>query len=575
MIILLFNKYLRVQERNLMKGRKNILIVEDNLINRLLLREILIKDYKVLEADNGQSAIDLLNNTKEEISLILLDIVMPVMNGYEFLHYIRNNDNFSSIPVIVTTQGDSEKDEINALSNGATDFVVKPYKPQIILHRVANMIKFRENAALLNLLQYDPLTQLYSKAYFFQKSQEIIMRNPEKQYEILCFDVENFKIINDIFGTEAGNNLLKKIADVYYEFVENKGICCRFHADQFACLINEEIDYSDLLFSDLLLKINENYETKKVMVRCGIYSIDNANLPIEQMCDRAFMAANSIKGQYGKYFARYDENLRNKMLREQEIKDSMEIALENKLFEVYLQPKYRLKDEMLIGAEALVRWNHPIWGLQMPESFIPLFEKNGFITKLDQYIFECTCELLQKWKEKGYPEISLSVNVSRADAYNSDLTNFLLYCLNKYRLKPQMLHLEITESAYTEDPDQLIEMVKNFRELGFIIEMDDFGSGYSSLNMLNELPIDILKLDMKFIRSEMSKPDNKSILGFVIKLAKWMNLEVIAEGIETEKELERLKEMNCDYGQGFYFAKPLPIEVFESLLAETLKTKRE
>lgn len=557
-----------------MISKKIILIVEDNLINRTLLKEILIKDYDVLEAENGADALLILKEQADVISLILLDIVMPVMDGYEFLDHLKSIPSYASIPVIVTTQGDSEIDEINALSRGATDFVPKPYKPKIILHRVANMIRFREHAALVNLLQNDSLTKLYSKEFFFQKIRETILRNPNKAYDIICFDVENFKLINDIFGVQAGDKLLCRIADVCRESIKEKGICCRFQADKFACLMPGNVTYTNEIFTRILSKINQNHDTKKIIMKWGIYSIDNTSIPVEQMCDRAFMAANSIKGKYGKFFAIYDNTLRDKMIKEQEIKDCMEAALENKMFEIYLQPKHRLIDNTLIGAEALVRWNHPTWGMQMPSSFIPLFEQNGFIRKLDQYILSTTCELLQEWKNKGYKEVAVSVNVSRADAYNNDLPSFLLYCLEKYNLNPAMLHLEITESAYTEDPDQLIEMVHKFRALGFIIEMDDFGSGYSSLNMLNELPIDILKLDMKFIRTEMSKPEGKGILSFVIKIAKWMNLEVIAEGIETKAELDRLKEMNCDYGQGYYFAKPMPVEEFEEIL-KTLKNEED
>ena len=184
----------------------------------------------------------------------------------------------------------------------------------------------------------------------------------------------------------------------------------------------------------------------------------------------------------------------------------MEQALEQGQFEIYLQPKYRIKDDSLAGAEALVRWNHPKWGIQSPAEFIPLFEKNGFITKLDQYVWDKTCRVLHEWEDKGYPELSVSVNVSRADIYHADLVGILVHTVKKYGLPPSRLHLEITESAYTENPKQIIDTVNNLREQGFVIEMDDFGSGYSSLNMLNQLPLDILKLDMKFIQSETAKP---------------------------------------------------------------------
>ncbi len=278
------------------------------------------------------------------------------------------------------------------------------------------------------------------------------------------------------------------------------------------------------------------------------------------------LAARSIKGQYGKYFAIYDDTLRNQLLREQAITDSMESALSQNQFLVYLQPKYRIKDEVLVGAEALVRWNHPVWGFLSPAEFIPLFEKNGFITRLDRFVWEKACAVLHDWDERGY--YPMSVNVSRADIYNEDLADTLVKIIEKYDLDPSRLHLEITESAYTENPKQIIDTVTTLRELGFVIEMDDFGSGYSSLNMLNDMPIDILKLDMKFIRSEMAKPKSQGILQFIINLASWMNLSVVAEGVETKAQLLRLTEIGCDYVQGYYFAKPMPCQEFEGLLDE-------
>ncbi len=268
----------------------------------------------------------------------------------------------------------------------------------------------------------------------------------------------------------------------------------------------------------------------KNVMKWGIYAIDSRSISVEQMCDRALLAARSIKGQYGKYFATYDDKLRDKLLREQAITDSMEAALAQGQFEVYLQPKYRIKDDRLAGAEALVRWNHPQWGLRSPAEFIPLFEKNGFITKLDQFVWEKTCAILQRWDQKGYPPVPVSVNVSRADIYNADFAESLMKMIEKYELSPSRLHLEITESAYTENPEQIIDTVTNLRELGFVIEMDDFGSGYSSLNMLNKMPLDVLKLDMKFIHNETAKPVNQGILRFIMGLARWMDLRLWQRG---------------------------------------------
>lgn len=549
-----------------MFSRKKILVVEDNALNRALLCEMLSAEYDVLEAENGQAALDVLGQYGEGISLILLDIIMPVMDGYTFLSIVKADADYSMIPVIVTTQNDREADEVAALAHGATDFVAKPYKPKIILHRVASIINLRETAAMINLMQYDRLTGLYSKAFFYQKVKEVLLRNPDRQYDIICSDIENFKLINDVFGVPTGDRLLRGVAQMYEEQLAGRGTCGRINADQFACLIERRSSYTEDMFLNAIAQVNSQLEIRNLVMKWGIYTIEDRTLSVEQMCDRALLAARSIKGQYGKYFAAYDDTLRNRLLKEQAITDSMETALAENQFQIYLQPKYRIRDERMIGAEALVRWIHPTWGFQSPAEFIPLFEKNGFITKLDQFVWDRTCAILRAWDDRGLAPISVSVNVSRADIYNADLTNILMGLIRKYELSPARLHLEITESAYTENPRQIIDAVSRLRELGFIIEMDDFGSGYSSLNMLNEMPIDILKLDMKFIQSETAKPNSQGILQFIINLARWMHLSVVAEGVETKEQLRRLSEISCDYVQGYYFAKPMPQADFEALL---------
>ena len=551
-----------------MFSHKKILVVEDNALNRSLLCQILSADYDVEEAENGQEALGVLRQFGEGISLILLDIIMPVMDGYTFLSIMKADPSYSSIPVIVTTQNDAESDEVAALSHGATDFVAKPYKPQIILHRVAGIIRLRETAAMINMIQYDRLTGLYSKQYFYQQAGEVLLRNPDQQYDIICSDIENFKLINDVFGVKAGDRLLRGIGNAYAERLKGIGICGRLNSDQFACLLKHRDDYTDDMFIEASILTNGLLDIHNIVMKWGIYNVEDRSVSIEQICDRALLAARSIKGQYGKYFAIYDDTLRNQLLREQAITDSMESALSQNQFLVYLQPKYRIKDEVLVGAEALVRWNHPVWGFLSPAEFIPLFEKNGFITRLDRFVWEKACAVLHDWDERGYYPMSVSVNVSRADIYNEDLADTLVKIIEKYDLDPSRLHLEITESAYTENPKQIIDTVTTLRELGFVIEMDDFGSGYSSLNMLNDMPIDILKLDMKFIRSEMAKPKSQGILQFIINLARWMNLSVVAEGVETKAQLLRLTEIGCDYVQGYYFAKPMPCQEFEGLLDE-------
>ena len=550
-----------------MKLKKQILIVEDNLLNREMLTEILKERYTIFKAENGEEALEILRQNKGGIALILLDIMMPVMDGYTFLERIKKDAELSLIPVVVMTQSGSEEDEVSALEHGATDFVPKPYRPRVILNRIESIIKLRETSAMVNQFQYDRLTRLYSKEYFYQKAGELLLENPDRKYCILCSDVENFKLYNDAFGVQAGDRILREIAEIFRNVVGETGFCGRFGDDRFLSIQEwESVHRVRKLFDYIGEDIFNNM--KNVTMRWGVYEITDPTMPVEKMCDRALLAANSIKGKYNQYFAVYDDELRNKLLREKAITDAMETALTEEQFEIYLQPKYNLKDKRMVGAEALARWIHPENGFVSPGEFIPLFEKNGFIPKLDQYVWERVCAQLKDWREKGYQLPVMSVNVSRFDVYQLDLVDTLSEMIKKYDIDPTYLHLEITESAYSEDPEQIISTVEELRKLGFIVEMDDFGSGYSSLNMLSRVKLDVLKLDMKFIQNEVAKSEQQSIINDIIRMAHRMNLSVVAEGVETREQMERLQSMECDYAQGFFFAKPMSIAEFEKLWLE-------
>lgn len=558
--------------RNIRK--KQILVVENNLINREFLKDILSEKYQVLEAENGQQGLECLELHTGSVDLILLDVMMPVMDGYTFLDTVKANPQYASIPVIVMTQEGGEKEEAKALSRGASDFLPKPYRPEIILHIIENMIFLREAAALANEYRYDRLTGLYTKGYFCQQVKEILAQNPDKMYDIVCFNIENFKLYNDVFGIKSGDRLLCEIADYFRErfakLRENE-IFSRYNADRFMWLRERTCDITEEICHEMYQQINRLSSARNLGIKLGIYQITDPSIPVEQMCDRAVLAVESIKGQYFKNISVYDGKLREKLMHEQAIVDEMEMALEHEQFEVYFQPKFSLLDGGLAGAEALVRWNHPQRGLISPADFIPLFEKNGFIARMDQHIWEKTCSTLKKWREKQYPRISVSVNVSRADFYYNDLAEILSDMVNRYEISPKELHLEITESAYMENSHLIVDMVSKLKNMGFVIELDDFGSGYSSLNTLSQMVLDVLKLDINFVQAETAKPINESILKFVLRLAHWRNLSVVAEGVETYEQLQILKDVGCDYAQGFYFARPMPAEEFEKLLLQEME----
>lgn len=545
-----------------MPNRRTVLLVEDNELNIEILSSILEKEYHVLKAYNGKEAIDILNNKSNKISLVMTDVNMPLMGGYELLDYLKKDEELSLIPVIVMTQSDSQEEELAALSHGANDFLPKPYRPSIILHRARNLIKFRETAAIVNELQKDRLTGLYTREYFYKKAEEIIQNDLDNDYSIICTNIENFKLYNDIFGQKAGDELLVDIASNIAKALGPQGICGRMNADRFLILQKRNIEEKDRAeYLKLHNQFNEN-----VTLKWGVYRVVDRNVHIELMCDRAKLACDSIKGIFDTYVAEYDEKLRDKLIKEMSITEVMESALKDGQFTFYLQPKYDIRNNLPSGAEALVRWIHPEWGFMSPADFIPLFESNGFITTLDEYIWEEVFKTLERWKRSGFKLLPVSVNVSRIDVLRSSLPDTFRRLLNKYDVEPEYVHLELTESAYSDNTREIIDTVDELRRLGFLIEMDDFGSGYSSLNMFSQMNIDYLKLDMKFIQNELSSPAGATIISFIIDLAHKLDLKVVAEGVESYEHVKKLRNMNCDYGQGYFYSRPLKVSDYESLI---------
>lgn len=546
-----------------------ILTVEDNEINRAILRETLTPEYDVLEAENGKEALDILAANADKVSLILLDVMMPVMDGYTFLDHLKNDQRLSLIPVIVMTQSDAEADEIAALSHGATDFVPKPYRPEVILHRVKSIINLRETAAMINELQYDRLTGVYNHEYFYQMVKKRLAEDPDGEYSIVCSNIDNFKLVNDTFGNKAGDELLKEIASISKLTVGDTGFCGRFGADRFLCFQKTDIEHNDRNDFGLRLDFEMSSILKSITMHWGIYEIKDRSIPVEQMCDRALLAVNSIKGKYNQLFKIYDDSLRDNLIFENTITQDLDKSLKDENFIIYYQPKYSLKDNGITGAEALIRWNHPVFGMMNPGEFIPLFEKNGHIPKLDIYVWEHVLMSMDKWRKNGIEILPVSVNVSRADAFHFDVVNVLKELVSKYEVDPQLMHLEITESAYAESSLMIVETVDKLRESGFVVEMDDFGSGYSSLNMLSRMRLDILKLDLEFTHNETAKEEKESILEDIIVMAHKMHLKIMAEGVENESQLQRLKKAGCDYVQGYYLAKPMCEDEYLKLLTHT------
>jgi len=487
-------------DRQLMK--RKILIVEDVKLNREIIKRILCNEYDILEAQNGQEALNIMDDKAAGLSAVLLDLSMPVMNGFEVLSHMRADPKLKQLPVIVTTGQTEDSSEVKALQMGANDYVSKPYNAAIIRQRIWNAINLQETAAVVNELRRDHLTGLYSRNTFIEIATTMIKDKGPGYYVMVCFDIDNFKIINDQYGTERGDEVLRYIAKTFREgFEPIGGICCRIMADNFAVLFPKTFvdtkERSQILRKATML----NSDSQKITFSIGRYYVDDINLSVSAMYDRAAMAKESVKGKYDKYIAVFDESMRNKLIQEQRIVSEMKTALDGGQFEAWMQPQYNHATGMLIGAEALVRWRHPERGLVSPGLFVPIFERNGFIYELDKYMWEQTCIYLHKWSRNGERPLPVSVNISRYDVFREDIIDVLSGLVKKYQVPVELLRLEITESAFSHDTAKIVDVVKKLIDLGFTVEIDDFGSGYSSLNTLKDVPAQIIKLDMKFMES--------------------------------------------------------------------------
>ena len=418
---------------------------------------------------------------------------------------------------------------------------------------------------------HDTLSGLLSRSGFDKRVRMIIDGHPNESYLLVYGDIDRFKVYNDLFGAPAGDRLLADIGAMIRDLMPAGAAAARLRADHFVCCCSRSSFDPDRMLAALDAWFASYREDFTFFVRLGIFPIDDPSLDVNLMCDRALLALRSAKSGYvGSKYVFYDEKLRSSVLKEQELAGEMIAALEGGQFVPYFQPQYRYATGRMIGAEVLARWNHPAKGLLGPTEFIPVFERNGLIATFDYYMWEQACRCLRMWIDgrgvEGAPR--LSVNLSRADIYRSDLCTYLKGLVERYDVPAELLHLEITESAYMEAPEQLIGAVTKLRAAGFVVEMDDFGSGYSSLNTLKDVPVDVLKLDMGFLGASASSRGGL-ILASVVRMARWLDLPLIAEGVETKQQAAYLASVGCDYMQGYLFSKPVDRETFEKLLEGT------
>lgn len=551
-------------------GKRLVLIVDDEAINRELLNLVLQDDFETIFAADGKTALETIREKHDVLSLILLDLLMPGMNGLDLIKILKNDQDLKDIPVIVLTA--DQEAEVTSLQLGASDFIPKPYpKKDVILTRVLRAIELYEDRDVIHHTERDPLTDLYNREYFYRYAQQFDQHHKDMEMDAILVDVHHFRMINERYGKAYGDDVLRRIGEKMREMVRDSGgIVCRREADTFLVYCPHREDYERILENASINLSGDNTSVNRIRLRMGVYANVDKSIDMERRFDRAKMAADTVRGNILKGYALYDNQLYESEIYAEHLLEDFPAALNDRQFTVYYQPKFDVHPDIpvLASAEALVRWQHPSLGLISPGVFIPLFEENGLIQQLDHYVWRMAAAQIKEWKERFCISVPVSVNVSRIDMYDPYLVETFQAILDEYDLSAGELLLEITESAYTQDSAQIISTVNRLRDIGFRIEMDDFGTGYSSLNMISSLPIDALKLDMRFIRNAFCDGRDTRLIEVIIDIADYLSVPVIAEGVETEEQLQALRAMGCDMVQGYYFSKPVPAGEYEIFIEQ-------
>ncbi len=427
-----------------------------------------------------------------------------------------------------------------------------------------NEYSLRESASIVNQLRWDPITELYRKEFFFRHAESILEAHPDQQFDMVCSDIRDFKSLNERYGREHCDRLLCDLASRLVATIPCVVASGRIEGDSFGFLI----DHQESDWTSALGEVVESLDIGHIFVRFGIVEDVDHEQGAEALCNQALIALDQIRDSTEVACARYDDDLKKKLDSERAIIESMGDAIEEHQFLIYYQPKHDVNTGKVAGAEALVRWRHPELGLIQPSTFISVLERNDMISQLDRFVCEEVCREIARIRDCGLPAIPISINISPIDFDVRDMPEQVLEIADRYGVDHSLLHLELVETAFSEDPDNVASSLERLRSYGFKIELDDFGSGYSSLVLLNLLPLDILKIDGRMVRNAVHVDDFR-IIRSAIQIAKLMNLTTVVEGVETFEVLNRLERMGCDLIQGYYFSWPMRQREFEGYLAES------
>lgn len=570
--------------------RPRILIVDDSELNRMLLAEILQDEYELTEAEDGIEAVSLLREDVDRYSLILLDLMMPGMDGFKVMEVINEYHWGDKLPVIIISSDTSAIAVDRAFNLGAVDFISRPFDMTVVHHRIMNTLLLRalkmDREELLARedgagsteagqdrlrgarTEYDVWTGLNRDESFYRKADACLKEDTETKYCLLAIDIEHFKLFNELYGRDAGDQLLFDIASqLKRSEKELGGIAGYFGEDNFALLVPKEREYIQNIQKEIIDGMSRYGSYSGFVPVIGVYEVVDRTLTAVAMHDRALMAASRAKADYNTRICCYDEEMLHEMQDEHILMLEIQNGIRQNEFVFFVQPQCNINTGRIVGGEALVRWDRGEKGFVSPGRFIPLIEKTGYVTEVDRYIWESVCRWQRSLLDRGIRPVPVSVNVSQKDLFFMDVVGTFRDLIVKYRLDPKLVKVEITESAYAKDLSSLNKVVERLQSLGFAVYMDDFGSGYSSLNMLKNVSMDVLKLDMKFL--DFSSEENgkgMGILESVVDMTHMMGMPVIVEGAETDEHINALKNIGCSYAQGYYFYRPMPVKDFEALL---------
>lgn len=430
----------------------------------------------------------------------------------------------------------------------------------------------QENYVRRAYTEINPLTGLYYNRAFFRIADEYLKQIPKGTHMLVAVDVEHFKLFNSLYGREEGDQLLIFISSSLKQISqEQAGVAGYLGGDNFCLLVPKSMEVLEQLQKDIAQKLESWFGSVGFLPGFGVYYVDDKDMSAAAMYDRAVIALGNVYGNYVSRICVYDPDMEKKLEEEVELVAEIRTGLERQEFVIYIQPQCNIStgEARVVGGECLVRWQHPTRGLLSPGAFLPVLEKTGFVAELDRYVWKQTCKWMQSWIERGNIPVPVSVNVSRIDIFSMDVPAYLKSLVSFYQISTAHLKIEITESAYAENDERIRSTVRQLRDAGFMVMMDDFGSGYSSLNMLKSVAVDALKLDMKFMKFDKQEQERSlGIVESVIGMSRQMGIPVIVEGIETNEQEEFLLQMGCRYVQGYYYYRPMPLSEFEVLLSD-------